>query len=142
MGWNSANQIFDPVARALIEANASDDTKRDVLGKLIGQLQDNDWDTEDESLEDFLDDPAIVQAFAARDVHLHDRRCCRVEHKGDPRRALLAMRSEDVSEAEMARGIDAFTHQLAEQIRNADYPAHATDGADYAADLIDPEVKQ
>lgn len=70
MGWNSANRIFDPVARALIEVGASDDVKRRVLGDLIGHLQDGDWDTEDESLEDFKNDPAIVAAFAANDVHL------------------------------------------------------------------------
>ncbi|MET7458496.1 hypothetical protein ABZT03_43150 [Streptomyces sp. NPDC005574] len=36
--------------------------------------------------------------------------------------------------------LDQHAHELAEEIRSADYPAHATDGADYAADLIDPEV--
>lgn len=36
---------------------------------------------------------------------------------------------------------DQHAHELAEQIRNADYPVHAVDGAYYAADLIDPEVK-
>ncbi|HET6691724.1 MAG TPA: hypothetical protein VFG74_12755 [Miltoncostaeaceae bacterium] len=77
MGWSSANSIFDPVARALIDAGADDTTKRRVLGDLIGGLQDGDWDTEDESLEEFLDDPAVVAAFADRNVHLADRRCCR-----------------------------------------------------------------
>lgn len=33
---------------------------------------------------------------------------------------------------------DMIRHQEAEKIRNASYPAHVTDGADYAADLIDP----
>ena len=37
--------------------------------------------------------------------------------------------------------IDDFAHELAEQIRNADYPVHAEDGADYAADVIDPHVQ-
>lgn len=106
MGWNSANRIFDPVARALIEAGATDDVKRKVLGDLIRELQDGDWDTEDESLEDFLGDPAIVQAFADRNVHLSDRRCCIAG--GDPRTALLAMRSEDFSEDEMNAALDAF----------------------------------
>ena len=80
MGWSSANQIFDPVARALIDAGAPDDTKRKVLGDLISGLQDGDWDTEDESLEEFLDDPAIVAAFADHGVHLSDGRCCRHTH--------------------------------------------------------------
>jgi hypothetical protein len=89
MGWSSANEIFNPVARALIDTGADDTTKRKVLGSLIGGLQDGDWDTEDESLEDFLDDPAIVAAFADHDVHLSDRRCCRAEHAGDPAADLI-----------------------------------------------------
>lgn len=117
MGWSSANSVFDPVARALIDAGADDTTKRKVLGDLIGGLQEGDWDTEDESLEDFLDDPAVVQAFADRGVHLTDRRCCRAEHANDPAAALLAMRHEDVSEEEMARAIDAYAAHLNERIR-------------------------
>jgi hypothetical protein len=77
MGWSSANQIFNPVARSLQEAGVPDQTKRKVLGDLIGGLQDGDWDTEDESLEDFLDDPAIVAAFHDHNVHTQDERCCR-----------------------------------------------------------------
>ncbi|MFJ6061634.1 hypothetical protein ACIQHU_01195 [Streptomyces tendae] len=76
MGWNSANRIFDPVARALIDTGADDNTKRKVLGDLIGELQDGDRDTGDESLEDFLNDPAIVAAFHDRNVHTQDRACC------------------------------------------------------------------
>ena len=64
MGWSGANEIFDPVAEALVEAKVSDEVKRSVLGVLIGQLQDEDWDTEEISLEQFRDDPAIVAAFA------------------------------------------------------------------------------
>lgn len=70
MGWSSAGQIFDPVARALIEAGASDDLKRKTLSALIGQLQEGDWDTEDASLDEFADDPAIVQAFRDNGVIL------------------------------------------------------------------------
>lgn len=70
MGWASAGAIFDPVAKALVELNAPDETKIRVLGDLIGALQDGDWDTEDESLEQFADDPAIVEAFRQHDVYL------------------------------------------------------------------------
>lgn len=70
MGWGSAGpSCFDPVARALIEAGASDEVKERVLGELIGNLQGEDWDTELDSLQGFLDDPAIVRAFANNDVH-------------------------------------------------------------------------
>ncbi len=146
MGWNSANQIFNPVAHSLREAGVSDQTKRKVLGDLISGLQDGDWDTEDESLEDFLDDPAIVLAFADRNVHLSDKRCCRAEHANDPAAHLLALRHEDVDEDEMARAIDAYAHYLAERIRctrdDTKGAVQATKVMDFAADLIDPEVQR
>ena len=70
MGWASASRIFDPVAQGLIDAGASDEIKRNVLGDLIGALQGEDWDTEDESLEEFKDDPVIVAVFAEHGVKL------------------------------------------------------------------------
>lgn len=70
MGWASASRIFDPVAQGLIDAGASEEIKRRVLGDLIGTLQGEDWDTEDESLEEFKDDPVIVELFAEHGVRL------------------------------------------------------------------------
>ena len=70
MGWASASRIFDPVAKGLIDAGASEEIKRRVLGDLIGTLQGEDWDTEDESLEEFRDDPVIVELFAEHGVRL------------------------------------------------------------------------
>ena len=65
MGWGSAGyKIFDPIASALIEAGASDELKERTLANLIPVLQHEDWDTELDSLQRFLDDPAIVRAFA------------------------------------------------------------------------------
>jgi hypothetical protein len=72
MGWNSAGEIFDPVAQSLIDLGSPDEVKRKILGDLIGALQDGDWDTEDESLDQFKNDPAIVAAFADHDIHLED----------------------------------------------------------------------
>ncbi|MEU0018009.1 hypothetical protein ABZ173_10100 [Streptomyces rochei] len=145
MGWNSANRIFDPVARALIDTGADDNTKRKVLGDLISELQDGDWDTEDESLEDFLTDPAIVKAFADKGVHLSDKRCCRAEHAKDPAAYLLALRHEDVTEDEMARAIDAYAHHLAQRIRatrdEVRSGAQPLAVLDYVADLIDPKAR-
>lgn len=63
MGWASAGAIFDPVAQALIDCNATEDMKRTVLGALIRQLQEGDWDTESESLDQFRGDPTIVGLF-------------------------------------------------------------------------------
>lgn len=68
MGWASAGEIFDPVARALIEVGADEQTKRNVLGPLIEKLQAGDWDTEDESIDEFSDDPVIVSLFMERGV--------------------------------------------------------------------------
>ena len=65
MGFGSAGlTFFNPVARSLIEAGASDEVKEKTLTKLIADLQAEDWDTELDSLQLFLDDPAIVRAFA------------------------------------------------------------------------------
>jgi hypothetical protein len=91
MGWASAGAIFDPVARAMVELNAPDEMKIRVLGDLIGALQDGDWDTEGESLREFQDDPAIVEAFRQHDVivHCNDKNdggdWCELEraHEGD-----------------------------------------------------------
>ncbi len=66
MGWASASNIFDRVAQALVDLNADDDTKKRVLGPLIDELTDGDWDTCDESAERFADDPIIVELFAER----------------------------------------------------------------------------
>lgn len=65
MGFGSAGlTFFDPVARSLIEAGASDEVKEKTLTKLIADLQAEDWDTELDSLQLFLDNSAIVRAFA------------------------------------------------------------------------------
>jgi hypothetical protein len=49
----------------VIDGGASDEVKR-ALGPVIDVLRDWDWDTEYESLEQFLDDPVIVALFAER----------------------------------------------------------------------------
>lgn len=69
MGWGSGYLIFNTVADALNEAGASDDVKEKALTKVIAGLQQGDWDTELDSLQSYLDDPAIVRAFANNDIH-------------------------------------------------------------------------
>lgn len=71
MGWASAGAIFDPIAQALIDHGASDELKLLICDKLIGVLQEGDWDTEGESLWQFEDDPVIVQAFRNHGVYVH-----------------------------------------------------------------------
>ena len=71
MGYASiGHTVFDPIMKALQELGASDEMRTDVASLLIGTLQDVDWDTEDESLEEFADDPAIVKAFADHEIYL------------------------------------------------------------------------
>lgn len=68
MGWGSAYSLFNTIADALIEAGASDEIKERTLSKVIAALQEDDWDTELDSLQSYLHDPAIVRAFAANGI--------------------------------------------------------------------------
>jgi hypothetical protein len=68
MGWGSAYSLFNTIADALIEAEASDEVKEKALTKVIRSLQEEDWDTELDSLQSYRNDPAIVSAFAACDI--------------------------------------------------------------------------
>lgn len=68
MGWGSAYSLFNTIADALIEAGASDEIKERTLSKVIVRLQEDDWDTELDSLQSYLHDPAIVRAFAANGI--------------------------------------------------------------------------
>lgn len=72
MGWNSANEIFDPVAQALLNNNVDHHSKVDILTTLIRNLQSQDWDTEDESLDDFRHEDSVVEAFRLCGVPGHD----------------------------------------------------------------------
>lgn len=73
MGWGSAGiRIFNPVADALIEAGASEELKQRTLSKLITELQEEDWDTELDSLQGYRQDPAVVAAFADNGIVWED----------------------------------------------------------------------
>ena len=73
MGWGSAGyRIFDPVAQGLIDAGASEEIKRHVLSGLIEVLQENGWDTEHDSLDNFADDPVVVAVFAEHGIELDE----------------------------------------------------------------------
>jgi hypothetical protein len=67
MGWASGGDIFDPVAREIVYAVSDGllDLNRasTILEVLIDALQSRDWDTEEESLEQFEDIDWIVAAF-------------------------------------------------------------------------------
>jgi hypothetical protein len=78
MGWNSANEYFDPVADAFIALGAPAEIVTPVLTVLVRALKDGDWDTEDESEEKYKDHPAIVAAFIAT------CRCCHIWNDYEP----------------------------------------------------------
>jgi hypothetical protein len=63
MGWASGDEVFDPVAKKLIELGAPDELKHQVCSVLIAALQNRGWDTESESLGMFPNDRAIIAAF-------------------------------------------------------------------------------
>jgi hypothetical protein len=90
MGWGSAYEIFNNVANSLIKSGASDEVKEEALTKVIASLQAEDWDTELDSLQSYLDDPAIVRAFANNDITWDDED----DERGDSDSAVLALISE------------------------------------------------
>lgn len=63
MGWSSGGEIFDPVARELVLADLPDDVVATVLASLIRELCAGDWDTLDESVQEFRSEPAVMAAF-------------------------------------------------------------------------------
>ena len=80
MGWAGRNDVFDPVARTLIELGTDDSAKTQICSVLIDGLQDRGWDAEGESLGQFADDPAIVAAFRQRGILIK----CHAEHPTRP----------------------------------------------------------
>lgn len=70
MGNNTANEIYDPTIRALLDAGVSESVIATVSDNLIERLQNEDWGTEEESLREFAEYPVIVRSFERRGVHL------------------------------------------------------------------------
>ena len=94
MGWAGAGGILDTVANSLIGAKVSDEVIRTVCADLIRELVSEDWDTTGETLGEWSDTPAVVQAFRDNKIYLdycdepHPEqgfRYCREEknHEGD-----------------------------------------------------------
>lgn len=76
MGWNSAGDIADPQIALMVKAVDNDELSEalacTMLENLIDKLQDGDWDTEGESLEQFAHVPWVVRAFREKGVTLSD----------------------------------------------------------------------
>jgi len=67
MGWNSANEIFDPVAEKVVAEVAgkwmTHQAAVSILETLAANLMSEDWDTWDESQERFSGDVVVVSAL-------------------------------------------------------------------------------
>jgi hypothetical protein len=63
MGWASAGEIFSDVAWALIEADADADLMDKVLYRLADSLTEQDWDTVDESIDEFAGHRVVQHAL-------------------------------------------------------------------------------
>lgn len=77
MGWNSANEIFDPICEEVIRQTEKSDglypaDATSLLTVIIHEFQESDWDTEDESLTRFQEYDYVVKAFANNDITLEE----------------------------------------------------------------------
>jgi len=73
MGWSGGTHVFDKVAEKILEDCNLDYPRRLVIfTALVDALQDCDWDTEDESLERWKSDRAVVGAFRNNGVRAQE----------------------------------------------------------------------
>lgn len=63
MGWSHGGDAFGRVTRKLVELRAPDRVLTAVCADLIDALRDADWDTLDESIEEFRENRAVMAAF-------------------------------------------------------------------------------
>jgi hypothetical protein len=61
MGWCSGTEIFDPVAKYIINSEMPAQSKRDLLKVLINALEDHDWDCQQDS--GYYNFPIVERAF-------------------------------------------------------------------------------
>ena len=86
MGWASAgDSVFNPVTRALIRAEVSESQITEICEDLIGTLSAEDWDTQDESLREFENVPAVVKAFNRHGMAARHQRSANGEVTADIR---------------------------------------------------------
>lgn len=69
MGWAGGNDIFDAVAHDVMAAPIARAVRMRILSTLIGALQDQDWDTEDEALGRWSMHREAVDAFRLQGIH-------------------------------------------------------------------------
>lgn len=68
MGFCSGTDIFDPVAKFVLESDQSETAKEGVLRELIIALWDHDWDCESDSAyrNCILDKPCKIMLYTQR----------------------------------------------------------------------------
>lgn len=65
MGWAGGSSIFEPVADAVVSSSGMDgETRRRILVALIQALRYSDWDTVDDVIGGYTDNPDVMAAFA------------------------------------------------------------------------------
>ena len=60
MGWCSGTEIFDRIAKIVIE-NPQMNNRKELLVTLIDALEENDWDCQSES--EYIEHPLVRSAF-------------------------------------------------------------------------------
>lgn len=73
MGWASASWIFENVADSLVKSEATAEVKYEVCKSLIGSLLAEDWDTYDEVLDAYRNEPWILAAFRHHEIVIRCR---------------------------------------------------------------------
>jgi hypothetical protein len=63
MGWCSGTTIFDDVAEFVIDNDINEQDGLNLLVRLIGALENEDWDCQGDSR--FYDNPLVHKAFEA-----------------------------------------------------------------------------
>jgi hypothetical protein len=67
MGWCSATEIFDKMAKFVLESEQPHDAKFNTLRELAVALENGDWDCQQDSV--YWDDPIVQEVM--RDLHPH-----------------------------------------------------------------------
>ncbi len=68
MGWAGGNDVFDVVAHEVLSNPIPPAIQMRILSTLIGSLQDQGWDTEDEALERWSSYREAVDAFRLQGI--------------------------------------------------------------------------
>lgn len=95
MGWGSARDIFDEVAWSLVHSGADEDVLDQVCTKLARALMDDDWDTDDESIDEFSGHPVVQHAIRRARGRLRLR-----DDEGDRQGELRHVLDEEPGEGE------------------------------------------